>query len=583
MPNKRKNPANQIPREWRKRMQNTLAQSQVQSQAQKLVGKASISTSKDLPAPPTDSATLDNIHRHPLLRLAEKVNKISTDVQLGFGFDPQLVAVLEHEVMGTAQQTQEGDIHDHLVEAGNYVHNLVDMLAKGAPFDEEYIAWFYMLQNLRRVPDEFDQYFVNLPAPDEALVLADGSIEHPLDYQYPSVTDGDYEPGQQTFVSPLLAEDNRTNARPLDRSKTETGYNYPAYPEVDDQDFPQRPFDGVCPVEGECDTDAPPDQSNALPGGLRQYKSGYNEINNAIDLPEVVRGVKIMSNVKREPPILNNNPYDGNIADEYDWEDRADGLMGGLVVGGGAPNDIGDHGLNELNAPEYGMDDFDYVTSQYDMPFPSSSSDAEVYSDFLLDSINPDEDFEDLDDGGYDIDEDDLLDEDDEDNDDDDLEFGDDVDAENYDNDNYAAEYHSPHQDVDVDFSGLTDDLLTDIVQNLGAISSYQPVAKAEDLAAKRSLQLQRRQELREQIKMYEQPKPAVKNDLSMRQILAAFQRARDVIMANDGGWVLTNVFFSGLSDEEVQALVDEKLIKVNAGKMTLTREGWEKPQFFQY
>lgn len=552
-------------------MQDTLAQSKNPG------GKAL----KDFPAPPADSATLDNIHRHPLLRLAEKVNKITTDVTLGYGFDAQLVKVLEHEVMGTAQQTQEGDIHDHLVEAGTYVHDLVDMIAKNAPFDEEYIAWFYMLQNLRRVPDEFDQYFVNIPAPDEALILPDGSVEHPLDYQYPSVTDGDYEPGQQTFVDPLINGEQRLSARPLDRQKVDTGFRYPAYPAVDDQNFPQRPFDGVCPVPGECDDDpnAPPEQSNALPGGIRRFKSGYNEFNDV-----QLAGVKTMAN-KRIPPILNNNPYDGDIADEYDWQDGSDGLMRRpeIMGGSGRGNDISEHGLGELNQQEYGMDDFDYVTSQYDMPFPTSEANDEVFSEFLLDSINPDEDFEDLDDGGYDIDEDDLDDDGDEDEDYLGV-FGDDIDAENYENDNYAAEYHSPHENVGVDFTGLTDDLLSDIVQNLGSISSYQPVAKAEDLAAKRSLQLQRRQELREQIKMYEQPKPAVKGgDLSMRQILAAFQRARDIIMANDGGWVLTNVFFSGLSDEEVDALVQEKLIKVNAGKMTLTREGWEKIQWYNY
>ena len=75
----------------------------------------------------------------------------------------------------------------------------------------------------------------------------------------------------------------------------------------------------------------------------------------------------------------------------------------------------------------------------------------------------------------------------------------------------------------------------------------------------------------------------SVKHSLSLRQLLRAYEKARSKVMANNGGWVLSSTLFTGLSKWELDALIEEGLVKVQGGKMTLTRLGYEKPQWYRY
>lgn len=75
----------------------------------------------------------------------------------------------------------------------------------------------------------------------------------------------------------------------------------------------------------------------------------------------------------------------------------------------------------------------------------------------------------------------------------------------------------------------------------------------------------------------------AVKHNLSLRQMINAFDKAYNKIMDANGGWVFANTLFTGLSKWEVDALVEEGLLKRQGGKITLTRAGWERPQWYTY
>lgn len=75
----------------------------------------------------------------------------------------------------------------------------------------------------------------------------------------------------------------------------------------------------------------------------------------------------------------------------------------------------------------------------------------------------------------------------------------------------------------------------------------------------------------------------AAKHDLSIRQLRNAFTKVYDKIMDANGGWIFANVLFTGLSKWEIDALEDEGLIKRNGGRITLTRHGYEWPQYFKY
>lgn len=74
----------------------------------------------------------------------------------------------------------------------------------------------------------------------------------------------------------------------------------------------------------------------------------------------------------------------------------------------------------------------------------------------------------------------------------------------------------------------------------------------------------------------------ATKHNLSFGQVHDAYARAREVITSSGNGWVM--IFpFSGLNRVQIGALVEEGLIKVSGNQMTLTRLGWEKPQWYKY
>lgn len=75
----------------------------------------------------------------------------------------------------------------------------------------------------------------------------------------------------------------------------------------------------------------------------------------------------------------------------------------------------------------------------------------------------------------------------------------------------------------------------------------------------------------------------ATKHSLSLRQLNTAYNKAYDKIMGANGGWIFASVLFSGLSKWEVDALVEEGLVKRKGNRITLTRLGFERPQWFAY
>lgn len=81
----------------------------------------------------------------------------------------------------------------------------------------------------------------------------------------------------------------------------------------------------------------------------------------------------------------------------------------------------------------------------------------------------------------------------------------------------------------------------------------------------------------------YTQSAKATTHNLSLRQMIIALRKVYNIMDKTNGMWALTNVMFSGLSKSELNALVEEGLIKVQGGKFTLTRQGWEKPQWYTY
>lgn len=72
-------------------------------------------------------------------------------------------------------------------------------------------------------------------------------------------------------------------------------------------------------------------------------------------------------------------------------------------------------------------------------------------------------------------------------------------------------------------------------------------------------------------------------NKLSLAQLNAAFNKLYKAVSKANGGWVSKNPLFLGLSNREIAALVEEGLAVVRGGAITLTREGWERRQYFKY
>lgn len=81
----------------------------------------------------------------------------------------------------------------------------------------------------------------------------------------------------------------------------------------------------------------------------------------------------------------------------------------------------------------------------------------------------------------------------------------------------------------------------------------------------------------------YRENNYAAKHDLSLRQMISAFDKAYNKIMNANGGWIFGNVLFTGLSSWELDALEEEGLIKRKGNRITLTRQGYEKPHWYRY
>lgn len=72
----------------------------------------------------------------------------------------------------------------------------------------------------------------------------------------------------------------------------------------------------------------------------------------------------------------------------------------------------------------------------------------------------------------------------------------------------------------------------------------------------------------------------AVKHNLSLRQLINAFNIAYKRIMAGGGGFIYTSTPISGLAKIEIDALAEEGLINVIGNKMTLSRMGYDRVQW---
>lgn len=81
---------------------------------------------------------------------------------------------------------------------------------------------------------------------------------------------------------------------------------------------------------------------------------------------------------------------------------------------------------------------------------------------------------------------------------------------------------------------------------------------------------------------MYSFYKTAVKNSLSLRQTLAAFNKVYSRVMSAAGGWLYANPLVSGVSKAELDALAEEGLIRYDStgSRFTLSRVGYERPQW---
>lgn len=73
----------------------------------------------------------------------------------------------------------------------------------------------------------------------------------------------------------------------------------------------------------------------------------------------------------------------------------------------------------------------------------------------------------------------------------------------------------------------------------------------------------------------------ATKHNLSLRQLVRSYDILYKKVMSVGGAWVID--FALGLSNEQISALVQEGLAKRSGSKVTLTRRGYEKPQWFNY
>lgn len=73
------------------------------------------------------------------------------------------------------------------------------------------------------------------------------------------------------------------------------------------------------------------------------------------------------------------------------------------------------------------------------------------------------------------------------------------------------------------------------------------------------------------------------KHDLSLQQIHSAFDVIYKKVMNANGGYILSGPLFLNVSQWEIDALIEEGLVKQKGNRITLTRQGWEKPQWYNY
>ncbi len=129
------------------------------------------------PYPHGYKATLEelqnNIHTHPLLIVASAFNPITTDIKNGKGIDPQRLTDLLTVIGGQLDELDDDRQRMNTNYACGYIEDLISMLVSKSSAEEMYIAWYYALAHFKRTGDKYDQYFVNMPSPDERF----GGIE----------------------------------------------------------------------------------------------------------------------------------------------------------------------------------------------------------------------------------------------------------------------------------------------------------------------------------------------------------------------------------------------------------------------
>ena len=111
----------------------------------------------------------NNLHTHPLLRIASAFNPITTELKAHKPIDRQRVL----DVLTVIHEQNEGldDQRQRLntAYACEYIESMVSLLQTNASYEETYIAWYYALLHFKRTGDKYDQYFVNMPSPDEVF------------------------------------------------------------------------------------------------------------------------------------------------------------------------------------------------------------------------------------------------------------------------------------------------------------------------------------------------------------------------------------------------------------------------------
>ncbi len=133
--------------------------------------------------------------------------------------------------------------------------------------------------------------------------------------------------------------------------------------------------------------------------------------------------------------------------------------------------------------------------------------------------------------------------------------------------DQFVINFPSPDERYEADYDLLPDDFPVDLIEKFASPGSIDEQVNPYSLKLS-AFNLQ-----------------STKHNLNIGQLNSAFERIYKRIMSVNGGWILSNQIVSGVTTNELNALVEEGLVKLDGKLVTLTRQGymWPNAPFFQY